>query len=307
MAGTGGSYFSPNAKPEDLAKRTREAESEAQHDSFDTDVNARLAGLLSEFNDRDADATSATLRQVVRDLGLAVDGAIDTLFGGSVAKNTYLEGISDVDALVLLNNTELAGKPPEDAKALLARTLAGRYGREAVKAGALAVTLTLKGSIIQLLPALRAGSHLKIASTHGDRWSSINPQTFARALTAANRNLDHKLVPCIKLIKGIISTLPDARQITGYHTESIAINVFKQYSGPRTHKAMLRHFFNEASGHILSPIRDRTGQSAHVDDDLGAANSLRRRIIADSLDRIGRKIRNADGAISPTRWMELFG
>lgn len=57
----------------------------------------------------------------------------------------------------------------------------------------------------------------------------------------------------------------------------------------------------------MKPIRDASGQSVHVDEYLGAANSLPRRIVADTLARIGRRIRNADGAKSVERWRELFG
>jgi hypothetical protein len=118
--------------------------------------------------------------------------------------------------------------------------------------------------------------------------------------------MDGKLVPCIKLAKAIIATLPEQRQLTGYHTESLAIQVFKDYKGPKTSKAMLRHFFENAPGHVKEPIRDSSGQSVYVDEYLGEANSLGRRIAADALGRIARKIRNADGARSVERWRELF-
>ena len=62
---------------------------------------------------------------------------------------------------------------------------------------------------------------------------------------------------------------------------------------------MLRHFFEQVhQSHVTKLIRDSSGQSVHVDEYLGAENSLERRIVADALSRIGRKIRNADGAIS---------
>ena len=69
---------------------------------------------------------------------------------------------------------------------------------------------------------------------------------------------------------------------------------------------MLRYFFQHAPTQVTKPIRDSSGQSVHVDEYLGAENSLERRIVADALGRIGRKIRNADGAISLERWKELL-
>ena len=158
----------------------------------------------------------------------------------------------------------------------------------------------------QLLPAIREGRGCKIASSDGKQWSRINPRNFARALTKANKATDGKLVPCIKLAKAIIATLPEKRRLSGYHTESLAIKIFKDYSGVKNTRAMLHHFFEQASTHVRQPIVDSTGQSVHVDEYLGPANSLPRRIVADSMNRIARQMKNADGARSVARWRELF-
>ena len=307
MSGTGGGYFSHRLTPGDLVKRTRQAEDEARDDAFETTVNEYLASILSEFNDRDVEGTQEVLENVKALLDSEIEGTVDTLFGGSVAKNTYLEGISDVDALVLLDNTELADEEPNEVKSFLATRLISKYGKAHIQEGNLAVTVTVNGKTIQLLPALRSRGGVRIASSDGTRWSRVNPQAFAKALTETNLALGGKVVPCIKLIKAIVSTLPEKRQITGYHAESMAIKVFRGYTGPRTTKGMLRHFFDRAAQVIKEPIRDASGQSVHVDEYLDGANSLKRRIVADAFDGIGRRIRNADGAISTDRWRELFG
>ena len=306
MAGSGGGYFPDSLKPDDLVRRTREAENQARDDAFETDVAEHLASLLAEFNDRDVEGTREVFDQIKSDLENEIDGTVDTLFGGSISKHTYLDGISDVDALVLLNNSELAEKSPNEVKSFLADCLRGRYGKDVVHEGTLAVTVTVQDKTIQLLPALRHGESVKIASSDGSDWSKVNPQGFAHALTTANQRLDGKLVPCIKLIKAIVATLPEKRRITGYHTESMAINVFRGYDGSKTTKSMLRHFFEHAPDHVITPIKDSSGQSVYVDEYLGTANSLERRIAADTLGRIGRKIRNADGAGSLNLWKELF-
>src|SRR6185436_16406698 len=150
------------------------------------------------------------------------------------------------------------------------------------------------------------GEKYKIASYDGEGWSRVDPAGFAKALTRANKAMDGKLVPCIKLAKAIIATLPEQRRLTGYHTESLAIQVFHNYDGPKTPKHMIRYFFENAPDHVKQPIRDSSGQSVHVDEYLGEANSVERRIIADALGRIARRIRNADGARSLEGWRELF-
>ena len=306
MSGTGGRFFSSRTTPYERAKRIREAEDQARDDAFDTVIGEYLASLLADFNSRDVEGIREILDRIKADLENEIEGTVDTLFGGSVSKHTYLEGISDVDTLVLLNSSELAEKSPKEVKSFLEDCLRDRYGEDNVWEGKLAVTVSVEDKTIQFLPALRDRQSLKIASSDGSDWSKVNPQRFAEALTKANKSMEGKLVPCIKLAKAIIATLPEQRQITGYHTESVAINVFKGYDGPKTTKAMLRHFFGNASEQVKTPIKDSSGQSVHVDEYLGVANSLKRQTVSHALDRIRRKVLNADGAKELERWKELF-
>ena len=234
--GSGGGYFSGSLTPDVLIKRIRQAEDEARDDKFETNGGEHLSSLLADFNNRDVEGTQELFDQIKADLENEIDGTIDTLFGGSISKHTYVDGISDVDALVLLNNSELADKSPNEVKSFLADCLRSRYGEAAVYEGVLAVTVSVQEKTIQLLPALRHGKGVKIARNDGRNWSKINPHGFAHALTKANQRLGGKLVPCIKLIKAIVATLPEKRRITGYHTESMAIKVFNAYDGPNTAK-----------------------------------------------------------------------
>jgi hypothetical protein len=306
MGGSGGGFFSGKVSPDDLARKTREAEEKTHDEAFETEVAAFLASELAQYNDRDVDGTQTVFQAVKKDLETDCGGTVDLLFGGSISKHTYVDGLSDVDALVLMERTELKTKEPKDLQRLLADCLRARYGKDSVTLGTLVVTLTHEGQTIQLLPALRDGKKFKIGSYDAKGWSRIDPVGFAGALSRANKAMDGKLVPCIKLAKSIIATLPEQRQLTGYHTESLAIQVFKGYNGPKTPKAMVRFFFDKAPDHVKQPIRDSSGQSVYVDEYLGEENSLERRIAADALGRIARKIRNADGARSLERWKELF-
>ena len=306
MAGSGGGYFSGSRNPGDLAQKTRDTEDKTRGEAFETDVGEYLVSLLTEYNNRDVEGIRKVFDQVINEIEDEIDGSVEMLFGGSISKNTYLDGISDVDALVILNKSELADRSPQEVKEYFASRLQERYGPESVGTGALAVTIELENTTIQFLPSLRTGDSFKIASSDGRSWSEINPGRFTTELTEANARLSGKLVPCIKLIKAIVAKLPPKRQITGYHVESVAIDVFNKYSGRNTTKSMLRHFFESVPDHLKQPIKDSSGQSRHVDDYLGPAESLQRRIVADTMNRIGRRIRNADGAQSITDWEELF-
>ena len=172
--------------------------------------------------------------------------------------------------------------------------------------GNLAVTLTQGDKSIQLLPAIRSGSGFKISSSDGKQWSQISPRGFAKALTKANKAMSGKLVPTVKLAKAIIAKLPEQRQLSGYHVESLAISIFKGYEGPKTPKAMLSHFFEQATSHVKKPVADSTGQSVHVDEYMAGANSLQRKIASNALGRIARRMKNADGAGSIDRWKDIL-
>jgi len=307
MGGSGGGgFFSGGTSPDDLARRTRQAEDKVQDEAFETGVSDFLASELADYNDRDVDGINAVFNAVKKDLEADFEGTVDLLFGGSISKHTYIDGLSDVDALVLMDRTELKGKEPKQLQKLLADNLRARYGRNAVSVGTLAVTLTHDGKTIQLLPALREGEKFKVASYDGKGWSHIDPAGFAKEMTKVNKAMDGKLVPCIKLAKAIIATFPEQRRLSGYHVESLAIQIFKGDSKPMTTKAMCLHFFDQAATHVKEPIKDSSGQSVHVDEYLGDANSLERRIAADGLGRVARRIRNADGAKSVQAWKELF-
>ncbi len=305
--GGGSSSFWRGADPESYAKRMRDEEAKALDEAFETDVNAYLADQLVQFNDRDVDAVAKILESVRADLAGDTEGTIDLLFGGSVAKHTYVDGLSDVDALVLFDRADLANNSPSELRDLLAEVMRSRYGRDRVTEGNLAVTAEIRGQTIQLLPALRSRDGYRISSYDGTRWTVIYPQRFTDNLTAANRANAGKVIPTIKLAKAIIATLPEKQRLTGYHTEALAIEAFGDYAGPQTPKAMLGHFFARAALSVQQPIDDPTGQSPHVDDYLGDRGSVERRSCSMAMDRIARRIRNADAMRSLHEWRLLLG
>jgi hypothetical protein len=261
---------------------------------------------LTEFNERDTEGIGAVLKDITIELGDELESTIELKFGGSVAKNTFINGLSDIDALVLLKQETAKNYSPSDLKKLFLDRLQARFGRDAVREGTLAVTVTIDGHEIQLLPGVRHGDHFKISSGDGKNWSTIRPRIFAERLTASNNAMDGKLVPTIKLAKGIIGALPSQRQISGYHTEVLAVKIFTEYAGPKTPKDMLRYFFEKLPAAVRQPTRDSTGQSIYLDDYLGNESDVKRAIVSDALERVWRRIKNADEIKSGDKWRELL-
>jgi len=219
-------------------------------------------------------------------------------------------GLSDIDSLVIINDSELEGKAPQDVLAKVEQVLRDGIGDGAIVShGRMAVTVEYRdGMIIQLLPAIATESHhIHVPSSRTDGWSKIDPLSFQKALTDRNEQCGGKLVPTIKLAKAIIGELPETQRLSGYHMESLGIAAFREYEGEMTTRAMLPTFFDRAKELVLSPIKDRSGQSIHVDEYLGPENSEARQIASHVLGRIARRMNNATASASTAQWQALFG
>lgn len=308
--GGGGGSFGSGYNPRDIAKEVRDVEQSLQTDAFKTELGDMLAELLGDFNDRDNKLVRQRLDEILKKLGNVAEGELDLVFGGSVAKNTYIEGMSDIDCLLILNGSGLDKKKPQDVLSDVAKELAQKLqGKATAEPGTLAVTVTFDdGMEIQLVPAVRTKDGMRIPSSRVEgKWSDINPEKFREGLTKYNQKCGDKLVPTIKLAKAIIAQLPEAQQLSGYHIESLAIDAFKNYTGSKTSGAMLPHFFEQAKERVKQPMTDSTGQSVHVDGYMGAAGSAARENASHLLERIWKRMANASAAGSLPQWRDLFG
>jgi hypothetical protein len=306
VSGSGGRSDRPSLTLEELqaraATRTRQAEYESETETI-------LRDALREYNDRDI----ASIRQHLDTIGSAIsqlldEGSVDLLFGGSVAKRTYVNGLSDVDMLACLNDTSLEGKSPAEVLDYFKSVLKQRLPRTEIKVGDLAVTVKFSdGHEIQILPAIRTAQGFRIANPDTGSWSTVvAPHRFARKLTTINQQLGGKVVPVIKLAKAINSSLPKPLRLSGYHIESLAIEAFANYSGQRTYREMTRHYWQFARTQVLRPIVDSTGQSRHVDDYLGSANSVARKRVSHAIGRMVAGIDTADTMRSTDVWQEML-
>ncbi|MBN9376213.1 MAG: nucleotidyltransferase [Cellulomonas sp.] len=260
-------------------------------------INDVLAGALASLNDRDVDATRQRLDEIVAALGDLLVDVDRLLFGGSVAKHTYVDGLSDTDALVVVNEGDAT---PEDLVARFERALQSRLPLGDVReitAGRLAVTVHyLDGSEIQLLPAVERNGRTSIASEDGGSWRQIRPHKFAEKLTEVNAANSGAVIPTIKLAKAVLANLPEDQRLSGYHVEAIAVDAFRAYQGRRDRASMLQHLIAHAEKAVMSPTGDITGQSVHVDDYLGASGSEARRAVSLAIRRIGRILDSGDAS-----------
>ena len=301
--GGGGGYIPPSS--EVLQKKIEKARQEEQL-RLDADVNELLQRQLTIYNDRDIEQTQARLDKIADLLGDEME-VENFLFGGSVAKHTYVDGLSDIDALVVLDRSDTRGlsadKVLNDFHEKLSTSLS-RRDVTSIDKGKLAVTIRYKdNSEIQLLPAVRSGKLVKIPDSSGTGWNKTDPRIFQQKLTRQNERLNGALVPTIKLVKSLISDLPKQQQLTGYHIEALALDAAKSYRGPMTPKAMLFHVLDHAATRSRTPISDISGQSRNVDGYLGKSNSAQRKLASQAIAGIKRRL---DAATSVAQWKAMF-
>ena len=246
----------------------------------DDEVNGYLRDQLRTYNQRDTDAIDRHLTTLKQALEQSDDDTIHTRFGGSVSRHTYVNGLSDVDTLFILNDSSLAGQSPNAVIRRMAALIRQRLPGTTVGVGKLAVTITYKdGHEIQVLPAIRTQAGVRIAEPNRNQWSNVlHPERFARKLTQVNQSQRGQVVPTIKLAKALVERLTRASNdhISGYHMESLAIEAFRAYRGPSGLKDMLVHLTRHSERAVQQPIKDSTGQSRNVDGYLGPQGSAER-------------------------------
>ena len=182
----------------------------------------------------------------------------------------------------------------------MAALIKQRMPRTDVSTGKLAVTVSYSDGVeIQILPAIKTKSGIRIPDPKSNGWSKvIHPEKFAEKLTKVNQENQGRVIPAIKLTKGLAarSIQREKDKISGYHLESLAIEAFNNYRGPHDLKSMVNHFLGFSAGAVLQPIKDSTGQSRLVDEYLGPPGSPGRKRAAAAFRKIQSSLNSCRSA-----------
>ena len=238
--------------------------------------------LLARYTRRNQQAVTRHLQSLCDFLRQEGNHVVQTMFGGSVRRGTYVTGLSDVDVLLIVNQSSLVNQQPAGAIEYVRATIQRRLPQNEVTAGNLAVTVHYADGVeIQLLPAIRTNNGgIRIAEPGSTQWSNVShPERFAEKLSEVNHARNGRVVPVIKLAKAMADCFITRQdwKISGYHLESLAIDSFSNYQGPEDPKSMLASLLTHSMTAVMQPITDTTGQSRYVDEYLGPADARARR------------------------------
>ena len=263
----------------------------------DGQINGFLRDKLREYNDRDTEAINRHIGVLRDSLEQNDYDVLPTRFGGSLSRNTHVDGLSDVDVLVRINDSTFSGQSPEVVIRRMAELIQQRLPSTNVRYGNLAVTVKYSDGIeVQVLPAIRTKTGYRIADPTRNEWSGvIHPERFAKKLTQVNQARNGQVIPAVKLTKALARHFirSDADKITGYHIESLAIEAFRNYHGPTDLKGMVHRLTDYSSTAVKQPIRDPSGQSRYVDDYMGGQGSAARQKAAGNFRKMRDSIENA--------------
>ena len=273
----------------------------------DDKFNKYCEQLLVQYKRRNTKAVTRHLRSVCDMLSHKDDHVVQTKFGGSVQKGTYVTGLSDVDALLIVDQSSLKNRPPSKVISYVRDTIKQRLPKNPVKAGKLAVTVSYADKTeLQVLPAIRTTDGFRIAEPGSRKWSNvIHPDRFLDRLIKVNNACGGRVVPTIKLAKAMAdcSIKESSKKIAGYHMESLAIDAFASYEGELDPKSMLVHFLGHSIKAVMTPIKDPTGQTSHVDGYLGQAKSKLRN---GASAQFGQMRRNVNTCRTKAEFDDLF-
>ena len=140
----------------------------------DDRFNEYCEALLAQYTRKNTQTVTQRLESLcgfLRQKG----NVVQTMFGGSVRKGTYVTGISDIDALLIVNQASLVNQTPAQAIEYVRGTIQDRLLQNTVSAGNLAVTVSYSdGTEIQILPAIRINTGgVRIAEPGSTKWSNV--------------------------------------------------------------------------------------------------------------------------------------
>lgn len=244
-------------------------------------------------------AINYVLDRINQDLNRALYAPFRIELAGSVEKNTFNEGISDIDLRAVTTNSALLDYSPKIAKKLILKQIRSIDEVKNPRVGHQAVTLTKGGHEYQIIPVIRHDGKTYIPSERGTYWKTVDIEVFNRSLNSLNRKTEGRFCEAVRFVKILSNTyIPKRYQLSGYHIESIAMEAISQHCHPLNRTDMIERILGNIPSRVKRYSWDITRESKAIDRDLGSNYSTERKDVAKryhSLKNMFAKLRKTKG------------
>lgn len=200
---------------------------------------------------------------------------------GSAEKDTFNEGISDIDLRAVTDNGTLLGLPPRVAKKLILKQIASIDEKTKPRLGHQTVTISKKGHDYQIIPVVKSKGTTYVPSEDGRYWKAVDLHAFDRELHKLNKRTGGRFCEAVRFVK-ILSNqyMPKQFRLSGYHIETMALEILRNCPSSMDRTKMVDTILNSIPSRVRYYSPDITGETKAVDHDLGSSYNNNRKYIS---------------------------
>ncbi len=208
------------------------------------------------------------------------------IISGSLLKETYIDGISDIDILIPINESIYSNySPNEIIESLFNYELDTDFEKYFISANKNALRLRFKNLWIELVPVRISDSNLLFPNKNGKYWKEIHPNKVTYKIKELEKQSKHMISLTIRIVKVILLRLFRLYEINSYIIEFIIIE-FISYKKEDDLLELILVSLKLIRDRILYPISDVTRQYKYIDQNLGVALSDERKRLSVKIDKI---------------------
>lgn len=184
--------------------------------------------------------------------------------------------------------------PPRSAKKLIRDQLASMFPKIRTRTGSQAVSLTMDGVDMQLVPVLKIGNVRYIISETGRGWRPFDPAAFDRSFDSADKETGGKIRDTVRIIKVLQTALEPHLRLSGHHLEACVLRYAMSREETPGLTNLVRGSLEFIANNTTVRIPDLTGQADFVDDEFGPSY---KRLRLQTAERYRGLVRTLDDGI----------
>lgn len=265
--------------------------SERKNELAELKILIKIKDFLRKTNKKQIQEIQDQINKISKILEKEIDLFKKLSFSGSILKETYVHGLSDIDIFVLLKKDNSIDGKPKTIQSKIFRILKKNFPSQRIKNNKEAIDFFIKNTKIQIVPILYEKQKISFPFKGGENWRRINPNLFIDLLKKEDKKFKGRITTSIKIIKIILSKYPKRIQINGHHLEVLSYLSCKNLQDKKMSLLeLISNILSYVSKRIVNPIKDSSKQFKFVDGYLGKERNLKRKNISKNLEKVLKKL-----------------